>query len=300
MMLVMFPIGPSLRRRQPGTSCRNSHRHLTTHQAMISCAAALDTKLPVSGGQYVHSSEDVVSQAARPQGDLRASCPARLGDKAKCHLAQRILCYGDSVTAGFCAGGRHFQPYGKVLAEALTLGGVPCEATICGLSGLTAAELAAKAGAVALSDFSGNSSKGLNRVLAEDGPYDLALILVGTNDIGHGVPPEAVVEHIIRLHAFCHARGVATVAIAPPTMLAGPARAAREHVARLLESWAHATPDVVAYFDSEKVLPRGPGNGFWEADELHLSAAGSIELGGRLAPRVAPLLAQTSATSGAA
>jgi len=283
MMLVMLPSFALPRGRQQVSGVRTNPRHLTTHRATIPCAVSLD-----------------VPQQTRPMQALRASCPAKFDDKAACHLSQRILCYGDSVTAGFCAGGRHFQPYGKVLAETLTIDGVPCEAIVCGLSGLTAMELTAKAGAVAIPDMLGNMGKGLNRVLADDGPYDLALILVGTNDIGHGVSPEAVVDHISRLHGACHDRGVATVAIAPPTKLVGPERTAREHVARLLENWAHATPGVLAFFDSEKVLPRGTGNGFWEADELHLSAAGSIELGRRLAPRVAPLLALADAGAGAA
>merc|ERR1712228_750659 len=76
--------------------------------------------------------------------------------------------------------------------------------------------------------------------------------------------------------------------------MGGPLRAARQHLARLLADWAHATPGVAAYYDSEELLPRLAHNGFWEPDELHLSAAGSMELGRRLAPRVRPLLAKFS------
>jgi len=186
-----------------------------------------------------------------------------------------------------------------VLAKALASEGVPCEATVYGLSGLTVMELGSKTGAVAIQDLQGQRSKGLARALAEDGPIDLAFILAGTNDIGLGAPPQAVVQHISKLHAACHERGVATVAIAPPTGLAGPARAARDDVARLLASWAHATPNVIAYFDSEELVPRGRSE-LWEPDEIHLSAAGSIELGRKLAPRVAPLLAPPGHTAGTA
>jgi len=299
MLLICLPSFARPHVDQHRAGLRINHIHLMTRQAAIPYAVTSGITLPRSLTQQVGCVVDVGSEPAHPVKNMCATCPPKFGDSRAHRVAQRFLCYGDSVTAGFCDGGRFFQPYGKVLAEVLANGGVPCEATVYGLSGLTAMELASKTSAVAIQDLQGKRSKGLTHALAEDGPFDLAFILAGTNDIGLGMPPQAVVQHLSKLHAACHERGVATVAIAPPTQLAGPARAARDHVARLLASWAHATSNVIAYFDSEELLPHGR-NGFWEPDEIHLSAAGSIELGRKLAPRVAPLLAQVGNAAGAA
>jgi len=287
-MLVLLPNG-ALPFAYGARHGGHNRRHLTTHAAPVGLQVAV---APVAGPWALNllgRDEQHGVGSVPHQQDLRASCPARLGAKDVPRLSQRVVCYGDSNTAGFCLGGRRFEPYGKSLAEALVAEGVPCEATICGLSGLTAVELAAKMGSAVISDVVGYQGRGLVRTLVDEGPFDLALIMAGTNDLGKFVPPDAIVEHVSRLHAACHERGVSTVALAPPTMLRGPTRAAREHLAHLLANWAHATPGVVAYFDPEELLPRTQSNGFWEPDELHLSAAGSIELGRLLAPKVLSL-----------
>eukprot|EP00913_Durusdinium_trenchii_P007552 g7096.t1 len=55
----------------------------------------------------------------------------------------RILCYGDSLTAGFYQGGHWFQPYGRILADELAAYGGRCEILVCGLSGRSAEDMAA-------------------------------------------------------------------------------------------------------------------------------------------------------------
>lgn len=301
-MLVLLPSGALSRTRR---TChgRRERRHPTVNAVPSGLPAAVT---PVARPQALNSlGRDQQHHAAmEPQAwnrqELRVSCPAKCGVGRECLLSQRILCYGDSNTAGFCLGGRWFQPYGRSLAEALTAEGMPCEAIVCGLSGLTAADLAARIDAAIIPDVVGWHGRGLVRTLEDEGPFDLALIMAGTNDLGLSVPPETIVKHISQLHAACHKRGVPTVALAPPTVLNGPLRAARKELASLLASWACTSPGVVACFDSEELLPRREHNGCWEPDELHLSAAGSTELGRILAIRTFPLLSKLSLGLGGA
>lgn len=293
-MLVLLPNDALLRSRRMCPGGRKL-RHLTVKAVPTGLP---DATTPAARPRALNSPRQDQHQRAgmEPQApnrhELRQSCPARCGEARERLLSQRVLCYGDSNTAGFCLGGRRFEPYGRALADALTAEGMPCEAIVCGLSGLTAAELAAKMNTATIPDVVGWHGRGLVRTLEDEGPFDLALIMAGTNDLGRSVPPEDIVKHVSQLHAACHERGVPTVALVPPTVLKGPLRAARAELANLLASWARTCPGVVACFDSEELLPRKPHNGFWEPDELHLSAAGSTELGRILALRAYPLLSK--------
>jgi len=301
--MVVLLSSDALPRTRRTCHSRRGRRHLTVNAVPSGSPAAVT---PVARPQSLNSigrdqqhHAGMESQAWNRQ-ELRVSCPAKCGVGRECLSSQRILCYGDSNTAGYCLGGRRFQPYGKSLAKALTAEGMPCEAIVCGLSGLTAADLAARIDAAIIPDVVGWHGRGLVRTLEDEGPFDLALIMAGTNDLGLSVPPEAIVKHVSQLHAACHKRGVPTVALAPPTVLNGPLRAARKKLASLLASWACTSPGIVACFDSEELLPRREHNGCWEPDELHLSAVGSTELGRILAIRTFPLLSKLSLGLGGA
>jgi len=196
----------------------------------------------------------------------------------------QILCYGDSNTAGYCAGGTRFVPYGKSLATALEHAGVACQVSICGLSGLTAEELVTKAGAPAIRDNCGSIGKGLKHIL-DKMDIDMVIIMLGTNDLGMGTHPVNILQYVSHLHNICHMRGVSTLALAPPSVLHGPARAARDYFARLLNDWDDTAPDIVVCKDAESLVPR-ERHDLWEPDQLHLTPAGSHELGVQLAPKI--------------
>ena len=63
-----------------------------------------------------------------------------------------------------------------------------------------------------------DTTNGLCRDNAEeDGfPYDLCIIMVGTNDLGHDYKPHEVFESVVGLHQTCHRHGVPTIAISIP------------------------------------------------------------------------------------
>ena len=130
--------------------------------------------------------------------------PNSIGSKPR-----RVVCYGDSLTAGFCSLGAQFEPYGRTLVKELDTSGVPCEIVVSGHSGKTAEEMVAALDS-SIRDVVGFEGRGLTRILDEDVASDLVIIMAGTNDMGMGAAPDTIVKHIAQLHAACHSRGVPT------------------------------------------------------------------------------------------
>lgn len=234
--------------------------------------------------------------------------------------ARRILAYGDSLTAGYHAKGRRFSPYGAALAEALRAeagGEAEAEVWVCGLSGLKAVRMVERLPARKLRDGIGRVGKGLQALIAEDGPFDLALIMAGTNDLpARGSTAVAVANSVQALHLACHEQGLRTVALSVPPNEGCPSdrvtgSGSRRYEARwtstnvLLQEWAAqgAQEDgagVALFVDTEGLVPYVEGSDLWEQDGLHLSPLGSRKLGEGLAPLLAPLLLARPAVAGAA
>uniref|UniRef100_A0A7S1AFI3 SGNH hydrolase-type esterase domain-containing protein n=1 Tax=Noctiluca scintillans TaxID=2966 RepID=A0A7S1AFI3_NOCSC len=201
-----------------------------------------------------------------------------------------ILCYGDSITTGFCRQGSCYEPYGQHLAKELRAGGVASlKVGVHGLNGLTASDFAWNVGSSSLKDTTGQVGKGLGLLLSENN-VDLVIITAGTNDIHTGVGPRPTFSSICALHAECHNRGVSTVVLAPPTVSQGPAHVARVELVVKLAAWAERTPAVKAFVDPETIMPRETCCNLWDPDGIHLSSMGSRQLGSRLAATLAPVI----------
>lgn len=200
----------------------------------------------------------------------------------------RILCYGDSLTAGFCHSGVHFEPYGRTLANELGVMGFQCEVVVSGHSGKTAEEMVAALN-TCLVDAVDLEGKGLARILDEDALPDLAIIMAGTNDLGKGLTIGAIAQNIAYLHAACHRRGVATIALVPPPAPCMPPKreSDRMRLRTLMEEWAAGELGVEAVVDPGLWVPLNGGPGVWDSDGLHLCPSGSASLGQRLALQAA-------------
>lgn len=244
-------------------------------------------------------SEFLRAQLLEKKGGVATWGPARSGTKEGARRP-RIICYGDSNTAGFHNGGVDFQPYGQALASELADAGVPCEIVVCGLSCFTTEDMLNKQNSECVQPPFGPSGRGLARMLDNDGPVDLVIIMTGTNDIGMNTSCRTILQRVSQLHAICHGRGIPTVAIAPTQGPGQKWRAGRQQLADLLAEWAGSTTGVLGFLDVEDLVPRPCGKDgtssnpraalHWETDDLHLSASGSIALGRRLAQHVAKLL----------
>ena len=124
-----------------------------------------------------------------------------------------------------------------------------------GLSGLTARDMVAKAKHPTVPDCTGKVGKGLDMLLNQK--PDLVMIMAGTNDLGMGVSPQAILADVVRLHKACHARSIPTVALAPSTVAQGPSTMGRQQLASLLRKWAKTTPSVTVCIDMMELIPLG-------------------------------------------
>lgn len=213
----------------------------------------------------------------------------------------RILAFGDSLTAGYHSDGERFAPYAAALAQSLGGCGHSAEIWACGLSGLSARQMLEHADAPHVRDFAGRAGPGLRHLLREQGPFSLALLMAGTNDLGKQ-SPAAIARSVEALHAVCHREGVPTVMLlVPPNRSTSRSPKHRERwrqVNALLSDWAQSLgrkDGVTLCLDTSTLVPFTPENGLWEDDGLHFSAAGSRQLGCRLAALVGPLLADGAA-----
>lgn len=196
------------------------------------------------------------------------------------------LFYGDSLTAGFHAFGRLFAPYAAALGEELKLS-EPHELWVCGLSGLEATELMKKKTSPQIRDAVRRTGPGIERLLSEK-TFDLAFIMLGTNDLASGEDEETF-NAIKKIHEACHAVKLRTVALlVPPSQAVAKFRDiadSREKVNDLLQQWAKVTP-MTHSVDTGELLPFSKDSEFWEIDGLHFSRLGSRLLGQRLAQRI--------------
>jgi len=184
--------------------------------------------------------------------------------------------------------GAAFEPYGKTLGGALTKAGVASEVWSCGLCGFTAHEMVAEINdRETHADAVWQVGTGLAWLLDNTDPLpDLVLIMAGTNDLRKGIDAHRTLLAVKELHLACHARGVATIALAAPL----PQRGRQQKFSKLLRSWCAQQPSVQAFFDPEEILQRGRGSRYWEADTLHFTAHGSKQLATKLAGAIAPML----------
>eukprot|EP00931_Biecheleriopsis_adriatica_P035400 TRINITY_DN20380_c0_g1_i1.p1 TRINITY_DN20380_c0_g1~~TRINITY_DN20380_c0_g1_i1.p1 ORF type:complete len:498 (-),score=69.94 TRINITY_DN20380_c0_g1_i1:283-1776(-) len=218
------------------------------------------------------------------------------GQQAEGAPKQRLLAFGDSLTAGFYNDGDDFSPYGSTLCQALAPA-INTEVFVCGLSGWEASEMCERLDARSLNDCVGRRGQGLRRALREHGPFDLVLIMAGTNDLGSRQGAAATATAVKALHTACHCLGVRTVVLSvPPNASVTESARYKKHWTRvnaLLREWSDGSgiqEGTVMFVDTAEMVPFSEDSRLWEEDGLHLSPAGSEHLGGELSKLLLPLL----------
>jgi len=289
------PSGTSTPLYQPisGTSTPLYQHVLPRHEHSDVKASSSISSHAVAGGALPSVRSSVQAGISTPMpfllGVQSSACGQRHAQKAPAPRPRRILCYGDSLTVGYCDGGQNFEPYGRMLSEGLAQSGVLCEVTVRGVSGCTAREMAKKMD-VEITNERGASCAGLRVLLQTEAPFDLVIIMAGTNDLGLGESAKSILEHVSRLHEVCHMHDTPTVVMAPTTVPSGAPRVGRDQLAALLSRWAQSKPGVKVFIDSEEIVPRKTRSHHYDADQLHFSAAGSRALGQRLVPWIYPFV----------
>jgi len=217
----------------------------------------------------------------------------------------RLLVYGDSMTAGFPS----YEPYGGALRD--TLGG-STEVTGCGLCGATTAQILSVLSFETTHDGVGRECSGLLHLLKKERPFDLVILMAGTNDIPKNITEEETVLNLQAIHLACHREGASTVAIGVPDCAGQdfPEWAIkRKRVNSILETWCLEEGSkggpfdakVLLYVNPDQLLPFSPetiGRGLWYNDQLHFSSSGCWEFGKALADFVAPLTSVISHITG--
>lgn len=323
-MSISVPSGEPLRPRQSSwtkESPKSSSR--TTKFQSLPCgaqAAASASSRSAAGTRYASNAKMQAKtqvnkqkenrgvqgrvQIVEKKGDVAVWGPSRSQEQQSVRMP-RIICYGDSNTVGYHTEGLKFQPYGQSLASELLDAGLPCEVVVCGLCGFTTEDMLNERSSDCVKASIGPSGRGLERMLEEDGPVDLVIIMTGTNDMAMSSSLTTVVQDVAKLHAICHERDIPTVAIAPTQGTSRKCRALRQRLAELIAKWAAAATGVLDSLDVEDLLPRPISKDIgssltaaathWEPDGLHLSAIGSIALGRRLASHVSSWLHRLAA-----
>eukprot|EP00746_Dinoflagellata_sp_MGD_P038874 gnl/MRDRNA2_/MRDRNA2_19360_c0_seq1.p1 gnl/MRDRNA2_/MRDRNA2_19360_c0~~gnl/MRDRNA2_/MRDRNA2_19360_c0_seq1.p1 ORF type:complete len:342 (+),score=54.19 gnl/MRDRNA2_/MRDRNA2_19360_c0_seq1:78-1103(+) len=211
---------------------------------------------------------------------------------------KKICVYGDSLTAGFSpqAGVPFCEPYANSLVSTLAALGVSAQVVGCGLCSLTAVDMVNGLDSPQLPDGFGRMGMGLGKLLADHGPFDLVIIMAGTNDLGNRhLSAQEVLGGLKRMHEACWKSGSQTLALSIPqsavtaTMQYPEAKAKQNAVNSKLKEWAQTKP--CTYFvDTAMLLPfdhAACACRFWDADSLHFTAAGSREFGCNLVQFVA-------------
>jgi len=114
-----------------------------------------------------------------------------------------------SFTAGIHMTGQRFSPYGEGLSREPGV----LDVCVCGLNGLTALPLSEEVDARLFVDVGCKRGQQLGSVLEERVPFDVLLIMAGTNDLVMRVAPGMALHSIQTLLAECQIRGVLTVAL---------------------------------------------------------------------------------------
>ena len=196
---------------------------------------------------------------------------------------QRVLCYGDSLTAGTSPPLDQDYPYAPVLEAAL---GSSVLVRHRGLPGATAAGML---------DVLDDEQRGLRALLKRAEPA-LCVILAGTNDLSYEPDASTIASSVVGLHELAHGLGVPTVCVGiPPSQWQAMAPEAAERAAavnRELRAWCADRGVFAAYVD-HPIAAWNPGDERWAPDGLHFSPDGYRLCGEGLADVVRRRLKRT-------
>jgi len=114
-----------------------------------------------------------------------------------------IVCFGDSLTLGYQSPTLHSPfpedvPYGSYLQERL---GTQGNVIVHGVCGETTQDMRVR----------------FQKDVLDLGPH-VAIILGGTNDLGWGITPAAIMDNLTFFYEHAHAQGISPVAVTVPSL----------------------------------------------------------------------------------
>lgn len=201
---------------------------------------------------------------------------------------RRVLCFGDSLTAGFLRGGRDFHPYSSRL-QALLGDDLVWRIDHVGLSGWTTTQMVDEMDSPRVVDVCGIEWAGGLSAQLRAAATAMVIILAGTNDLAdvmrqgsslHAEGVQRVVSQLGVLHDEARAAGCTTVALTvpehPAEVTVPDLRRVRERINAGIDG-LRAEGRVSLVVDVAAGLPHSDAS-LWD-DGLHLSASGYDRLG---------------------
>mmetsp|Transcript_129592 Transcript_129592/g.242471 ORF Transcript_129592/g.242471 Transcript_129592/m.242471 type:complete len:248 (-) Transcript_129592:79-822(-) len=206
----------------------------------------------------------------------------------------RILCYGDSNTAGFRPPRNvpPMVPWGVSLQRILREEGFDVEVEVNGNSGKTAEELFERRFESKIADITGTINPGLQyRLDSMPNPPELVIIMLGTNDFSYERTSAEVEKDVEALHEVCHESGIKTVALAAIHVPTNEENAVLNNLrhnlsglARAMSVYDKSDDDVIGHMDPRGIVSRDAHLGLWEKDNMHWSEKGHVAFAEAVAP----------------
>ena len=203
--------------------------------------------------------------------------------KAGVTSPKRILCYGDSLTAGTAPPDPVCYPYAPHLESCLKEKGYNVMVRHRGLPGWTSSQMVQDAN---------SGTTGLLTAVRAAMPIELVVILAGSNDLAYTTDSSAIVENIVALHKLCYGENVPhTLAIGiPPSgyqSVNAEAAALTQRVNMELKDYCQSEPRATFM---PFPFQFASGDEKWASDGLHFSPEGYRVLGVSLVPVVEQIL----------
>lgn len=237
-------------------------------------------RVSLSLGKDYSSSSAVQKLAASASTESESSAPKQY----------RILCYGDSLTAGSSPPDIKVYPYAPFLEQALKDRGMEVVVRHRGLPGWTTGQMLSN-----LDDPRTGLRSALMGAIKQDpvAGISLVILLAGTNDLGYHQADE-IATNVQQLNQVPYAVGVPrtlVLSVPPSGYQANNENAAKRagRVNDLLEDFT--SKEDRATFTASVPFPFERGGENWAPDTLHFSPRGYQVMGESLAPMVEQILA---------
>ncbi|ROT37337.1 GDSL-like Lipase/Acylhydrolase [Sodiomyces alkalinus F11] len=202
----------------------------------------------------------------------------------------RILCFGDSLTAGYSHHGAVYHPYAEVLDEKLKAAFPNTDITIL--------ENGMPGDIVSTEAFIQRLESELDRPT-----FDWVIILGGTNDIGYGIEPETILSSLEEAFATCLFKGSKVLALTIPETHSKPgnlsARSRKQVNDGIMKQDTHGLYafDLHAAIPYHSLSPQDKEK-YWD-DGLHLTPDGYDWMGRHIASALIKLIIQEVSATGA-
>ena len=191
-------------------------------------------------------------------------------------MIKNILCFGDSLTAGYYNKGKNYYPYAKKLEKLLEKKNIQVD--YIGMNGWSTDEMLIYANYNICKDAMGITWNGFNYQLQQK-RYDYCIILAGTNDLYES---ENFIEDLVKIHKIAQEFGCKTIALTIPFLkfecvdssITDLRLKANNEIKN--KFFKYFKKDLFSVVDIEKELPifdKSKEN-IWDSDGMHFNPKG--------------------------